>query len=112
MVAAKIPPIPCKTKCQIYYKTCCVPYLASQHRGHVLRGEAAGKTKQTTLEDGSEDIDEDDGDESGRQELQLPGVSVYLDQHQGGDEQDHHQTQGPQQPRLRKNIYSCSLNYV
>ena len=37
----------------------------------------------------------DDGGESEGQELLLPGVGIHLDQHQGEDEQSHHDAQGP-----------------
>ena len=74
-------------------------YLATQHRVHILGWKTSGKTKQSTLEHGGENVDEDDSYKSDDQELMLPCVWVHSYQHQGRGEEDHHEAQGPQQPR-------------
>ena len=71
-------------------------YLTTQHCVHIVGGEASGQAKQSSLEDGGEDVDDDDGGESEGEELLLPGVGIHLDQHQGEDKQGHHDAQGPQ----------------
>ena len=73
-------------------------YLATHHCVHIAGGEGASQADEAALEEGGEDVDEDDDGEGEEEEAILPVVGVHLDQDESGREEEDDQSQRPDQP--------------